>query len=153
MRVWPWRFRSVREPDNYESSLLQLLIDVPGDSAVSKIGGDHAMRILGADTPVHDHFNLLDAGEGGREVLVEVWTILGDDDEDPHAGSLPRPVPGGRAIFRSASVTLVRGAVELSYGGGPPIAGIPLDRGVTRPLATLARRLLIATGFGETQCV
>ena len=88
---------SAGEPDDDESALLQLLVDVPGHPSVVGTGPGHrAVRVVGTDTPVDDHFDLFDAGEAGHEVLVEIRPVLGDDDEDPHAGSLPRRVGAGR---------------------------------------------------------
>jgi hypothetical protein len=110
--------RSTRKPDNDESSLLQLFIHVPGNSAVTGIGGGHwPVRTVGADAAVDDDFDFLDAGETGGEVLVEVRTILGDDDEDPHAGSLPRRRAGG-AIFRAVTGDLGTATATSSGGVG-----------------------------------
>lgn len=87
-------FRSTRKPDDHESSLLQLLIDIPGHAAVAGIAGRRrTVWVLRTDATVDDHFYLLDTRKAGREVLVEIWTVLGDYDEDPHVGSLPRASP------------------------------------------------------------
>jgi hypothetical protein len=88
---------SARKPNNYESSLLEFLVDrTGGDTAVI---GDRleagALRVVWADPTVEDDLHPVDACEARHEVLVEVRSILGDDDEDPHAGSLPRTVCHG----------------------------------------------------------
>src|SRR5688572_13822927 len=105
------RSGSARKPNNYESSLLEFLVDrTGGDTAVI---GDRleagALRVVRADPTVEDDLHPVDACEARHEVLVEVRAILGDDDEDPHAGSLPRPLRHGvRFLSERATVTLAR---------------------------------------------
>ena len=99
------RSGSARKPNDYESSLLELLVDRTGGNTA--VIGDRleagAVRVVRADPTVEDDLDPLDAREARPEVLVEVRSILGDDDEDPHAGSLPRTVRHWCAIFIRAS--------------------------------------------------
>jgi hypothetical protein len=78
---------------------VQLVIDVAGNAAVIDVGVHRVLSVLAADAPVNDDFDLLDASQAGHEVLVEVWTMLADDHEDAHAGSLPRRLADWHAIF------------------------------------------------------
>jgi len=96
--------RSARKPNDHESSLLEFLVNgTGGDAAVIgdrlEAGGVGVVR---PDPTVEDYLHAADALEARHEVLVQVRAILGDDDEDPHAGSLPRTVGHG-VRFLSAS--------------------------------------------------
>ena len=80
---------SVRgQADDDESSLLELLVYVPGQPSVVCLADRRSARSVGPDTSIEDDFDPADAGETLREVLVEVSSTLRDHHEDPHA---PQP--------------------------------------------------------------
>jgi hypothetical protein len=80
---------SVRwEPDDDESSVLELLVNVPRHPSVVRLPDRGSARNVGADTSIEDDLDPADAGETLSEILVEVCSTLRDHHEDPHA---PQP--------------------------------------------------------------
>jgi len=57
---------------------------------------------VGPDTSIEDDFDLADAGQALRKVLVEISSTLRDDHEDPHA---PKPTASGTDTRRNFSAT------------------------------------------------
>jgi len=146
--------QSAGKPNDHESSLLELLVDrTGGDAAVIgdrlEAGG---VRVVGTDPTVEDYLHAVDAREARHEVLVEVRAILGDDDEYPHAGSLPRTVQHGVRFLsgRRASSPHRSRPFLRSDARRAPAAARALMRNVAT--LTLARRLLLRPGPGDMRC-
>jgi hypothetical protein len=68
--------------------LLKLVVDIPGESSLSRQSDVTGNLIIAAEAPIENDLDGRDTGERGREVLKEIGSSLCHDDEDTHGGRL-----------------------------------------------------------------